>query len=588
LFVRQAEALPCDVSATIDKRIRRNVLANVRTKYIFVTGGVVSSLGKGLASSSIGALLELRGLKINFLKFDPYINVDPGTMNPFQHGEVYVTDDGAETDLDLGHYERFSNAKMSKKNNFTTGQIYDSVISKERRGDYLGSTVQVIPHITDEIKAKIFDLAQDVDIVIVEIGGTVGDIESQPFLEAIRQIRGDVGRENTLYIHLTLVPYISTAGELKTKPTQHSVKELREIGIQPDILLCRTERYLAPEVKGKIALFCNVDKDAVITAKNVETVYEVPINFHEEGLDEKIVEKLNIWTGRPDLKGWERVAKRIKQPHKETTIAVVGKYVGLVESYKSLTEALTHGGIANDAKVQLRYIDSEQVEKEGAEAFLKDANGILVPGGFGTRGIEGKIKAIQYAREKRIPYFGICLGMQCAVIEAARHCAGLKGANSTEFDPHTPHPVIYLMEEWVDHQQTVQKRTTETAKGGTMRLGVYPCRIDEKSLALEAYNKKLIFERHRHRYELNNAYRADLEKAGFIFSGVSPDKGLVEILELKGHPWFLGCQFHPEFKSKPMEPHPLFREFIKASLQREEKAKKNPREHGAKRKGSAK
>jgi CTP synthase len=588
LFVRQAEALPCDVSATIDKRIRRNVLANVRTKYIFVTGGVVSSLGKGLASSSIGALLELRGLKINFLKFDPYINVDPGTMNPFQHGEVYVTDDGAETDLDLGHYERFSNAKMSKKNNFTTGQIYDSVISKERRGDYLGSTVQVIPHITDEIKAKIFDLAQDVDIVIVEIGGTVGDIESQPFLEAIRQIRGDVGRENTLYIHLTLVPYISTAGELKTKPTQHSVKELREIGIQPDILLCRTERYLAPEVKGKIALFCNVDKDAVITAKNVETVYEVPINFHEEGLDEKIVEKLNIWTGRPDLKGWERVVKRIKQPHKETTIAVVGKYVGLVESYKSLTEALTHGGIANDAKVQLRYIDSEQVEKEGAEAFLKDANGILVPGGFGTRGIEGKIKAIQYAREKRIPYFGICLGMQCAVIEAARHCAGLKGANSTEFDPHTPHPVIYLMEEWVDHQQTVQKRTTETAKGGTMRLGVYPCRIDEKSLALEAYNKKLIFERHRHRYELNNAYRADLEKAGFIFSGVSPDKGLVEILELKGHPWFLGCQFHPEFKSKPMEPHPLFREFIKASLQREEKAKKNPREHGAKRKGSAK
>jgi CTP synthase len=568
--------------------VGRNVLANVRTKYIFVTGGVVSSLGKGLASSSIGALLELRGLKINFLKFDPYINVDPGTMNPFQHGEVYVTDDGAESDLDLGHYERFSNAKMAKKNNFTTGQIYDSVISKERRGDYLGTTVQVIPHITDEIKSKIFDLAQDVDIVIVEIGGTVGDIESQPFLEAIRQIRGDVGRENTLYIHLTLVPYISTAGELKTKPTQHSVKELREIGIQPDILLCRTDRYLAPEVKGKIALFCNVDKDAVITAKNVETVYEVPINFHEERLDEKIVEKLNIWTGRPDLKGWERVVKRIKQPRKETTIAVVGKYVGLVESYKSLTEALIHGGVANDARVQLKYIDSEQVEKEGPEPFLKDANGILVPGGFGTRGIEGKIKAIQYAREKRIPYFGICLGMQCAVIEAARHCAGLKGANSTEFDLHTPHPVIYLMEEWVDHHQTVQKRTTETAKGGTMRLGVYPCRIDEKSLALEAYNKKLIFERHRHRYEFNNAYRADLEKAGFIFSGVSPDKDLVEIVELKGHPWFLGCQFHPEFKSKPMEPHPLFREFVKASLRREEKAKKNPREHGAKRKGSGK
>ncbi len=563
-------------------------MTNVRTKYIFVTGGVVSSLGKGLASSSIGALLELRGLKINFLKFDPYINVDPGTMNPFQHGEVYVTDDGAETDLDLGHYERFSTAKMSRRNNFTTGQIYDSVISKERRGDYLGSTVQVIPHITDEIKAKIFDLAQDVDIVIVEIGGTVGDIESQPFLEAIRQIRGDVGRENTLYIHLTLVPYISTAGELKTKPTQHSVKELREIGIQPDILLCRTDRTLAPEVKGKIALFCNVDKDAVIAAKNAETIYEVPINFHEERLDEKIVEKLNIWTGRPDLKEWGRVVKRIKQPHRETTIAVVGKYVGLVESYKSLTEALTHGGIANDARVQLKYIDSEQVEKEGPEAFLKDANGILVPGGFGTRGIEGKIKAIQYAREKRIPYFGICLGMQCAVIEAARHCAGLKGANSTEFDLHTPHPIIYLMEEWVDHNQTLQKRTSETAKGGTMRLGVYPCRIDEKSLALEAYNKKLIFERHRHRYEFNNAYRADLEKAGFIFSGLSPDKGLVEIVELKGHPWFLGCQFHPEFKSKPMDPHPLFREFIKASLRQGDKPKKDRRAQGAKRKASGK
>ncbi len=563
-------------------------MANVKTKYIFVTGGVVSSLGKGLASSSIGALLELRGLRINFLKFDPYINVDPGTMNPFQHGEVYVTDDGAEADLDLGHYERFSSVKMSKKNNFTTGQIYDSVISKERRGDYLGATVQVIPHITDEIKAKVFDLAQDVDIVIVEVGGTVGDIESLPFLEAIRQIRGDVGRENTLYIHLTLVPYIATAGELKTKPTQHSVKELREIGIQPDILLCRTDRYLAPEVKGKIALFCNVDKDAVITAKNVETVYEVPINFHEEGLDEKIVEKLNIWTCRPDLKGWERVVKKVKQPHKETTIAVVGKYVGLVESYKSLTEALIHGGIANDVRVQLNYIDSEQVEKEGPESFLKEANGILVPGGFGTRGIEGKIKAIQYAREKGVPFFGICLGMQCAVIEAARHCAGLKGANSTEFDLHTPHPIIYLMEEWVDHHQIVQKRTTETAKGGTMRLGVYPCRIEEKSLALEAYNKKLIYERHRHRYEFNNVYRGDLEKAGFIFSGVSPDKGLVEIAELKDHPWFLGCQFHPEFRSNPMDPHPLFREFIKASLRREDKAKRNRREHGAKRKASGK
>jgi len=559
-------------------------LANARTKYIFVTGGVVSSLGKGLASSSIGTLLELRGLRINFLKFDPYINVDPGTMNPFQHGEVYVTDDGAEADLDLGHYERFSNAKMSKKNNFTTGQIYDSVISKERRGDYLGSTVQVIPHITDEIKSKLFDLAHDVDIVIAEIGGTVGDIESLPFLEAIRQVRGEVGRENTLYIHLTLVPYIETAGELKTKPTQHSVKELREIGIQPDILLCRTDRYLSPEVKAKIGLFCNVDKDAVITAKNVETVYEVPIVFHQEGLDEKIVEKLNIWTGRPDLKGWERVVKKLKQPRRETTIAVVGKYVSLVESYKSLTEALTHGGISNDARVKLNYIDSEQVDKEGPEGLLKEVNGVLVPGGFGTRGIEGKIRAIQYAREKRIPFFGICLGMQCAVIEAARHCAGLKGANSTEFDLQTPHPIIYLLEQWIDHRQTVQKRTVETAKGGTMRLGLYPCRIEEGSLALEAYNKKLIYERHRHRYEFNNAYRADLEKAGFIFSGVSPDKGLVEIVELKGHPWFLGCQFHPEFRSKPMDPHPLFREFIKASLQREKQGKKSRREQGAKRK----
>ncbi|HUL38335.1 MAG TPA: CTP synthase [Thermodesulfobacteriota bacterium] len=559
-------------------------MANTRTKYIFMTGGVVSSLGKGLASSSIGSLLELRGLRVNFLKFDPYINVDPGTMNPFQHGEVYVTDDGAEADLDLGHYERYTNVKTSKKNNFTTGQIYDSVISKERRGDYLGGTVQVIPHITDEIKSKVFDLGQDVDIVIIEVGGTVGDIESLPFLEAIRQIRGDVGRENTLYIHLTLVPYIQTAGELKTKPTQHSVKELREIGIQPDILLCRTDRILSPEIKAKIALFCNVDKDAVITAKNVETVYEVPILFHQEALDEKIVEKLNIWTGRPNLHGWERIVKKIKQPRSETTIAVVGKYVGLVESYKSLTEALIHGGIANDTKVSLKYIDSEQVDKEGPEHLLKEANGVLVPGGFGTRGIEGKIKAIQYAREKRIPYFGICLGMQCAVIEIARHCAGLKGANSQEFDAHTPHPVIYLMEEWVDRNQVVQKRTCDSEKGGSMRLGAYPCRLEEGSLALEAYNKKLISERHRHRYEFNNAYLDSLGKAGMVFSGVSPDKGLVEIAELKDHPWFLGCQFHPEFKSKPMDPHPLFREFIKASLRRAKSLKGKARSKSSKRK----
>jgi len=530
-------------------------------------------LGKGLASSSMGSLLELRGLKVNFLKFDPYINVDPGTMNPFQHGEVYVTDDGAEADLDLGHYERYTNVKTSKKNNFTTGQIYDSVISKERKGDYLGSTVQVIPHITDEIKSKVFDLGQDVDIVIIEVGGTVGDIESLPFLEAIRQIRGDVGRENTLYIHLTLVPFIQTAGELKTKPTQHSVKELREIGIQPDILLCRTDRMLSPDIKSKIALFCNVDKDAVITAKNVETVYEVPVTFHQEGLDEKIVEKLNIWTGRPNLKSWERVVKRVKHPRFETTIGVVGKYVSLVESYKSLTEALVHGGIANDARVNLKYIDSEQVEKEGPERFLKEANGILVPGGFGTRGIEGKIKAIQYAREKQIPFFGICLGMQCAVIEISRHCAGLKGANSSEFDIHTPHPVIYLLEEWMDRDRIAQRRSSDAPKGGTMRLGSYPCRLEEGSLALEAYSKKLVYERHRHRYEFNNTYMDALGKAGISFSGVSPDKGLVEIIELKDHPWFLGCQFHPEFRSRPMDPHPLFREFIKASLRRGKRLK---------------
>jgi len=547
---------------------------NARTKYIFITGGVVSSLGKGLASASIGALLELRGLKVNFLKFDPYINVDPGTMNPFQHGEVYVTEDGAETDLDLGHYERYTNVKTSKKNNFTTGQIYDSVISKERRGDYLGGTVQVIPHITDEIKSKIFDLAQDVDIVIVEVGGTVGDIESLPFLEAIRQIRGELGRENTLYIHLTLVPYIETAGELKTKPTQHSVKELREIGIQPDILLCRTDRILSPDIKAKIALFCNVDKDAVITAKNVETVYEVPIVFHQEGLDDKIVEKLNIWTGRPKLKGWERIIKKIKHPRFETTIAVVGKYVTLIESYKSLTEALIHGGIANDTKVNLKYVDSEQVDKEGPEHLLKGANGILVPGGFGTRGIEGKIKAIQFAREKKIPFFGICLGMQCAVIEISRHCAGLKGANSSEFDLNTPHPVIYLLEEWMDRNQVIQRRNIDSVKGGTMRLGLYPCRLEEGSLALQAYNKKLIHERHRHRYEFNNAYLDTLKKAGLFSSGISPDKGLVEIIELKDHPWFLGCQFHPEFRSKPMDPHPLFREFIKASLRQEKSSSK--------------
>ena len=538
----------------------------MRSKFIFITGGVVSSLGKGLASASIGALMESRGLTISILKFDPYINVDPGTMNPFQHGEVFVTDDAAETDLDLGHYERYTHAKMGKKNNFTTGQIYDAVISKERRGEYLGGTVQVIPHITDEIKSKVLDLADNVDLVIVEVGGTVGDIESQPFLEAIRQLRSDLGRENTAYIHLTLVPYIETAGELKTKPTQHSVKALREIGIQPDILLCRTSRFLTPQVKEKIALFCNVDKDAVITAKDVESIYEVPVAFHQEGLDNRLVELLNIWTGSPNLRPWDRLVKKLNNPKRSASIAVVGKYVHLKDSYKSLHEALIHGGIANDCRVNLNYVDSERIEKEKADGLLKGATGILVPGGFGQRGIEGKIKAVQYARENKIPFFGICLGMQAAVIEFARNVAGLKRANSSEFDINTTAPVIYLMEQWVDREKVVQKRNIHSDKGGTMRLGAYPCKLVERSLALRAYNKKMVWERHRHRYEFNNEYREMLTKSGLKVSGLYPDEDLVEVIELRDHPWFLGCQFHPEFKSHPMDPHPLFRDFIKASL----------------------
>ncbi|MFB0507253.1 MAG: CTP synthase [Thermodesulfobacteriota bacterium] len=538
----------------------------MRSKFIFITGGVVSSLGKGLASASIGALMESRGLTITLLKFDPYINVDPGTMNPFQHGEVFVTDDAAETDLDLGHYERYTHAKMGKKNNFTTGQIYDAVISKERRGEYLGGTVQVIPHVTDEIKAKVLDLADNIDLVIVEVGGTVGDIESLPFLEAIRQLRSDLGRENTAYIHLTLVPYIETAGEPKTKPTQHSVKALREIGIQPDILLCRTSRFLTPQVKEKISLFCNVEKDAVITAKDVESIYEVPIVFHQEGLDNRLVELLNIWTGRPNLRPWDRLVKKVKNPKRSTSIAVVGKYVHLKDSYKSLHEALIHGGVANDCRVELTYVDSERLEKEKAAELLKGARGILVPGGFGQRGIAGKIKAVQYARENEIPFFGICLGMQAAVIEFARNMVGLKRANSSEFDTNTATPVIHLMEEWVDQKKVVQKRDMHSDKGGTMRLGAYPCRLEEGSLALRAYNRKMIWERHRHRYEFNNGYRGVLTKSGLKMSGISPDGELVEIIEFVDHPWFLGCQFHPEFKSHPMDPHPLFRDFIKASL----------------------
>ena len=538
------------------------------TKYIFVTGGVLSSLGKGLASAAIGALLESRGLRVTLQKLDPYINVDPGTMNPFQHGEVFVTDDGAETDLDLGHYERFTNAKLGMDNNFTTGKIYHSVITKERRGDYLGGTVQVIPHITDEIKESIKLVANGVDVVIVEIGGTIGDIESLPFLEAIRQFRADAGKENVLYIHLTLVPYIGTAGEVKTKPTQHSVKELRSIGIQPDILLCRTDRYLSKDIKAKIALFCNVGEDAVITAKDVDCIYEVPLIFHKEGLDSKIVELLQIWTRSPQLENWEKFIENYKKPKHTVTIAIVGKYVDLTESYKSLNEALYHGGIANDSQVKLIFVDSEKVDDGTCSQHLDAADGILVPGGFGTRGIEGKVCAANFARENKVPYFGICLGMQVAVIEFARHVAQLEKANSSEFDKNTPYPVIYLMLEWYDEKTgTVHKRDEDSDKGATMRLGAYPCRLAKDSLALAAYNKSDISERHRHRYEFNNEYITRLEESGLVFSGMSPSGDLVEIIELKDHPWFLGCQFHPEFKSRPMAPHPLFRDFIKASLE---------------------
>ncbi|MGB6012073.1 MAG: CTP synthase [Desulfobacterales bacterium] len=538
-----------------------------KTKYIFVTGGVLSSLGKGLASAAIGALLESRGLTVTLQKLDPYINVDPGTMNPFQHGEVYVTDDGAETDLDLGHYERFTHARLSRDNNFTTGKIYHSVITKERRGDYLGATVQVIPHITDEIKRSIKLVAGSVDVVIVEIGGTVGDIESLPFLEAIRQFRTDVGKENALYIHLTLVPYIATAGEVKTKPTQHSVKELRSIGIQPDILLCRTNQYLPKEIKAKIALFCNVTVDEVITAKDVECIYEVPLVFHKERLDQKIVEKLNIWTRAPHLDTWEEIVRRLKEPKSSVTIAIVGKYIDLTESYKSLNEALRHGGIPNDCRVNLNFVDSEKIEKNNCKQMIGDVDGILVPGGFGSRGTEGKICAAKYAREEKIPYFGICLGMQIAVIEFARNVAGMNGAHSQEFDKNTPYPVIYLMTEWYDDKTgTVQRRDITSDKGGTMRLGAYPCNIKEGTAAYTAYGVSNISERHRHRYEFNNAYIDSLEAGGLVVSGTSPDGELVEMVEIKDHPWFLGCQFHPEFKSRPMDPHPLFREFIRASL----------------------
>ncbi len=545
----------------------------MRQKFIFITGGVVSSLGKGIASASIGALLEARGLTVMLKKLDPYINVDPGTMSPFQHGEVYVTDDGAETDLDLGHYERFTNSIGSKKSNFTTGQVYDTVISRERKGEYLGVTVQVIPHITDEIKKRILDVDDGIDIVVVEIGGTVGDIESLPFLEAIRQLRNDLGKEYTLFIHLTLVPFIKSADEVKTKPTQHSVKELREIGIQPDILICRAEKFLTQPIKDKIALFCNVEKDAVITAKDVDIIYEVPLLFYKEGLDEKITRLLNIWSRKPDLSKWEKIVNTIKSPKKQVEIALVGKYVSLKDSYKSLNEALVHGGIANNARVNIRYVDSEEIES-GTLEQLDGIDGILIPGGFGDRGIEGKIAAIKYAREHKIPFFGLCLGMQLAVIEISRNLAGLKDAHSTEFNENTPYPVIYLIEEWIDRENRMQKRDKFSNKGGTMRLGAYKCLLKQGSLAHKAYMQDAVFERHRHRYEFNMAFRKTLEDCGMEITGISPDGKLAEIIELKGHPWFLACQFHPEFKSKPFDPHPLFKEFIKASLKhRQEKSK---------------
>ncbi len=547
-----------------------------QTKFIFITGGVLSSLGKGLAAASIGALMESRGLHVSLLKLDPYINVDPGTMNPFQHGEVFVTDDGAETDLDLGHYERFTHAHLGKRNNHTSGGIYYSVIMKERRGEYLGGTVQVIPHITDEIKACIRGAADHVDVLIVEIGGTVGDIESLPFLEAIRQFRNDAGRENAIFIHVTLVPYLATSGEVKTKPTQHSVKELRSIGIQPDILLCRTEQQLSAEIKGKIAHFCNVDTDGVITAKDVECIYEVPILFRQEGLDEKIVRLLNIWTRAPLLDDWQRLVDTMKNPLHDARIAIVGKYIDLKESYKSLNEALIHGAAAHSLRLRLDYVDSEDVEKEGGEALIEGVDGILVPGGFGQRGVEGKIKAIRYARENKIPFLGICLGMQLATVEFSRNVAGLEGAHSMEFDKHTAHPVIYLMKEWFDYKSnTIIRRNEDFDYGGTMRLGSYPCVLEAGSFAAGAYGAAEISERHRHRYEFNNEYREILASHGMLFTGLSPDKNLVEVIELPNHPWFLGCQFHPEFKSRPMEPHPLFKAFTGKAL--EEARRKNPK-----------
>ncbi len=531
------------------------------TKYIFITGGVVSSLGKGIASASLAALLEARGLKVTLLKLDPYINVDPGTMSPFQHGEVYVTEDGAETDLDLGHYERFVRTNMRQSNNFTAGRVYESVLSKERRGDYLGATVQVIPHITDEIKQRIHLGAADADIAMIEIGGTVGDIESLPFMEAIRQLGIQMGSDNTLFMHLTLLPYIPTAGELKTKPTQHSVKELQSIGIRPDILVCRADREIPDEERRKIALFTNVEERGVISAIDVDSIYRIPLLYHEQKLDQLVVEKLKLDVPDADLSQWQAVVNAQKNPQGEVNVAMVGKYVDLTESYKSLSESLIHAGIHTSTRVKITYVDSEEIEKNGTDC-LKAMDAILVPGGFGNRGVEGKIQAAQYARENKVPYLGICLGMQVAVIEYARHVAQLDKAHSTEFDPQTPNPVIALITEWQREDGTIEVRDENTDLGGTMRLGGQPCKLAAGSRVKEIYGKEVIVERHRHRYEFNNQYRKPLANAGLIFSGISLDENLVEVVEVADHPWFVACQFHPEFTSTPRDGHPLFTSYI--------------------------
>ncbi|MGR8919060.1 MAG: CTP synthase [Gammaproteobacteria bacterium] len=538
------------------------------TRYIFVTGGVVSSLGKGIAAASLGAILEARGLEVTMVKLDPYINVDPGTMSPFQHGEVFVTEDGAETDLDLGHYERFVNSRTSQDSNYTTGRIYADVIRKERQGEYLGATVQVIPHITDEIKRCIRQGARDAEIAMIEIGGTVGDIESLPFLEAIRQMRVELGAQQALFIHLTLVPFIGSAGEMKTKPTQHSVKELRSIGIQPDILLCRADRALPPSERRKIALFTNVEERAVITARDADTIYKIPMMLHEEGLDDIVVEKLGLNVPPANLEQWYRVVDALENPEHAVNIAMVGKYVDLTESYKSLSEALVHAGIHTHTQVNIHYVDSERLETDGVSA-LEDMDAILVPGGFGERGIEGKVLAVRYARENDVPYLGICLGMQAAVIEFARHCAGLEDAHSTEFDPETSHPVIALITEWKTADGSIEIRAADSDVGGTMRLGGQPCKLARGSFVAKAYGTELITERHRHRYEFNNTYMMELEAAGLRIAGRSIDGNLVEIVEIPTHSWFVGCQFHPEFTSTPRDGHPLFTAFLNAALERQ-------------------